>query len=128
VALVMIAAAAANLALSLVLTPELGLEGPALATALPFFAAFPFLLRLGLSASGATAGELATHAWGPNLLLGAILAGLLVLLGLVVEAPGVLVVLGAAGVLVYWLAFYRLVLDPGERELARGLLSRRGGY
>ena len=57
VARIMIAVAAANLALSLVLTPELGLEGPALATALPFFLAFPFMLRLGLEASGVRLSE-----------------------------------------------------------------------
>ena len=28
------------------------------------------------------------------------------------------------GVLGYWAAYYRLVLDPGERELVRGLLRR----
>ena len=49
---IMIVVAATNLALSLVLTPELGLEGPAIAIALPFFLAFPFLLRLGLRAVG----------------------------------------------------------------------------
>jgi hypothetical protein len=32
-------------------------------------------------------------------------------------------VLGAAagGVLAYWVAFYAVVLDPGERALVRGL-------
>ena len=70
----MVVVAAANLALSLVLTPELGLEGPALATALPFFLAFPFLLRLGLRASGASLAELAAARVGAQLLLGALLA------------------------------------------------------
>jgi O-antigen/teichoic acid export membrane protein len=36
---------ASVLALSRVLTPELGIEGPALGTAIPFFLAFPLLLR-----------------------------------------------------------------------------------
>ena len=49
-ALVMSSAAALNIVLSLVLTPELGLEGPAVATATAFALAFPFLLRLGLRA------------------------------------------------------------------------------
>jgi O-antigen/teichoic acid export membrane protein len=128
VARVMVAVAGANLALSLVLTPELGLEGPAVGTALPFFLAFPVLLRLGLRASGATVAELAARAWLPNYLLGGCLALALGALRALAEpdgAPAVLA-LAAAGVVLYWVAFYRLVLAPGERELARGLLRRRG--
>ena len=68
--LVFACAAVLNLALSLVLTPELGIEGPALATAIPFFLAFPLLLRAGLSASGAPLGELARRAWLPAYSLG----------------------------------------------------------
>jgi hypothetical protein len=33
---------------------------------------------------------------------------------------------GAVGPLLYWLVFGRVVLDRGERELLRGLISRRG--
>jgi hypothetical protein len=122
----MIVVAAANLALALVLTPELGLEGPPVATALPFLLAFPFVLRLGLRASGARISELAERAWLPNYALGAALA-----LGLLawrsVAGDDTLVVAGGAlGPLAYWLLFDRLVLDSGERELVRGLVSRRG--
>src|SRR3954470_5462908 len=45
VARLMVVVAGANLALSLVLTPILGLEGPALGTAIPYFVAFPFFVR-----------------------------------------------------------------------------------
>jgi O-antigen/teichoic acid export membrane protein len=48
VARLMCLVAGLNLALSLILTPELGLEGPALATAIPFVLAFPAILTLGL--------------------------------------------------------------------------------
>ena len=41
VARIMVCVAVANLALSLALTPGLGLEGPAVATAVPFVVAFP---------------------------------------------------------------------------------------
>jgi O-antigen/teichoic acid export membrane protein len=123
---IMIAVAAANLALSLVLTPELGLEGPAVATALPFFLAFPFILRLGLRASGAPIGELAERAWLPNYALGAALAlALLAWRGLAGDDT-LVVAGGAVGPLLYWLVFGRLVLDRGERELVRGPISRRG--
>jgi O-antigen/teichoic acid export membrane protein len=129
---IMVVAAASNLALALLLTPELGLEGPAVATALPFFAAFPFLLRLGLRASGATVRELAERAWLPNYALGALLAVGLVAARAVVSMDSTVVVLvvAAAGVLAYWGLFLGLVLAPDERELVRGLLSparpRRG--
>ncbi|MEA2376641.1 MAG: hypothetical protein QOD13_548, partial [Thermoleophilaceae bacterium] len=59
VARIMVVVAASNLTLSLILTPELGLEGPAVGTAVPFVVAFPFMLRLGLSASGASLGDVA---------------------------------------------------------------------
>ena len=124
--LVMLAAAAANLVLALVLTPELGLEGPALATALPFFAAFPVLLRLGLRASGAALGQVLGRAYLPALVLGANLALGLVLARVAFDPDTLALVLGLAlaGPLLYWLAYYRLVLDPAEREFARGFLRR----
>jgi O-antigen/teichoic acid export membrane protein len=127
VARIMLVVAAANLALSVTLTPELGLEGPAVATALPFFVAFPLLLRLGLRASGASLSELAEHAWLPNYLLGGCLALVLVIaraLAPMDETIPVLV-LAVGGVSLYWALFYRLVLRPGERELVSGLVKRR---
>ena len=126
VARIFIAVAVANLGVALILTPELGLEGPAIATALPFFVAFPAMLRVGLNASGAGLGELARRAWLPTYALGAALAGMLVALRLAAGPETLPVVLGAAvaGVLAYWLAFYALVLNAGERALVRGLLRR----
>jgi O-antigen/teichoic acid export membrane protein len=124
VARVMVCVAAANLALSLVLTPELGLEGPALGTALPFFLAFPVLLRLGLRASGAPLTELARRAWLPSYALGAALAGVL-LAGralLPMDEGAVVIALTIAGPLAYWAVFAGVVLDAGERRL----LSRSG--
>jgi O-antigen/teichoic acid export membrane protein len=128
VARVMVCVAASNLALSLVLTPTIGLEGPAVATAVPFFAAFPFLLRLGLRASGASVGELARRAWAPNYSLGVLLAVALLLGRAVLPMDSTAAVLGLAGacLLLFWGAFYRVVLAPDERALARGLLSRSG--
>ena len=52
VARLMVVLAVSNLALALVLTPELGVEGPALATTIPFVLAFPLMLRNGLLATG----------------------------------------------------------------------------
>jgi O-antigen/teichoic acid export membrane protein len=120
--------AALNLILALALTPSLELEGPALATAIPFLLAFPLLLGVGLRVGGGVRlGELARSAWLPAYGLGAALAAALVGLRLAVEPDTLAVVLAAAvgGVLVYWLAFYVLVLGPGERALVRGLVRRR---
>ena len=126
VARIVMAVAVANLGVALILTPELGLEGPALATAIPFFVAFPAMLRVGLSASGAGLGELARRAWLPAYGLGTGLAGALVAVRLVADPETLPAVLGAAtgGVLAYWLAFRVWVLDPEERALVRGLLRR----
>jgi O-antigen/teichoic acid export membrane protein len=128
VARILVVVTVLNLVLSLVLTPAVGLEGPALATAIPFVLAFPAILALGLRASGADLGELARRAWLPAYATGATLAAALVTVRLAAD-PGTLpAVLGiaAAGVLGCWLAFYALVLDPAERSLVRGLVSRRG--
>ena len=124
VARIMLCIAAANLALALILTPELGVEGPAIATAAPFFAAFPFMVRLGLRASGATLGDLAARAWAPNYLLGGALAlGLIAGRALLpMDRTAAVVGLAVAGVLAYWGVFYGAILDADER----GLLSRRG--
>ena len=120
--LVFACAAVLNLALSLVLTPELGIEGPALGTAIPFFLAFPLLLRAGLDASGAALGELARRAWLPAYTLGLVLAAVLVAvrLGLEPETLPAVLVTAAGGVLAYWAAFYGLVLTASERALFRG--------
>jgi O-antigen/teichoic acid export membrane protein len=119
--------AVSNLALSLALTPALGLEGPALATAIPFVVAFPAILTLGLRAGGGVPlGELARRGWLPAYSLGLVLAAALVLLRLAADPdtlPGVLAA-AVGGVLAYWAAFYAAVLEPGERALVRGLLRR----
>jgi O-antigen/teichoic acid export membrane protein len=120
-------AAALNLLLALVLTPELGVEGPAVATAAALVVAFPLLLRLGLRASGARLGELAARALAPAYALGALLAAGLVAIRLALDPESLPAVgaLAVAGVVLYWAAFYALVLDADERTLARGLLQRR---
>jgi O-antigen/teichoic acid export membrane protein len=127
VARYMVVVAGANLALSLALTPLVGLEGPALGTAIPYLVAFPFLLRLSLSAAPVRLAELARVAWLPAYSLGAALAGLLVIarLALDINTLPELLALGGGGVLAYWLAFYAFWLAPHERALVRGLAGRR---
>ena len=118
------AVAALNLALTLALTPWLGLEGPALGTAISYLVGFPFLLRLSLAATGVALRDLAREAWLPAYALGGALAAVLVtaraLFGLDSTGPLAAALLG--GPLLYWLAYVTLVLRPSERSLVRDLL------
>ena len=78
-------------------------------------------------ASGASLSELARRAWAPNYVLGGVLA-LGLLLGraaLPMDRTAAVMGLAAGGVLLYWGAFYGLVLGSDERGLVRSLLSRR---
>ena len=127
VGLVFIAAAAANLALSLLLTPAIGLEGPAVATAVPLALAFPVLLRIGVRVAGVPLGELARRAFLPAYATGALLAGALLLLRAATDLESLpAVALAAAGaVLGGWLVFYAVWLDSGERRLLASVLGRR---
>jgi O-antigen/teichoic acid export membrane protein len=125
-ALTLAAAAALSLVLAFVLTPELGVEGPAIATAGALFAAAPLLLRAALRASRLRLTELVARALLPAYTLGALLAAGLLLVRLLLEPdalPGVAAT-ALAGVGLYWVAFYALVLEPSERALVRGLMNR----
>jgi O-antigen/teichoic acid export membrane protein len=123
---VLASAAGLNLVLALILTPDLGVEGPAVATAGALAAALPLLLRAGLRASGVPLAELLRRAAIPAYGLGALLAGVLLAIrfGLEPDTLPAVAAVATAGVLAYWAAFYSLVLDPAERELARGLVRR----
>jgi O-antigen/teichoic acid export membrane protein len=127
VARIFVLVALLNLALSLALTPALGLEGPALSTAIPFALAFPLILGLGLRAGGGVElPDLARQAWLPAYALGIVLAGVLVAVRLGLDPETLPAVLAAVvgGVLAYWVAFYALVLASDERALVRGLFFR----
>ncbi|HKP21741.1 MAG TPA: oligosaccharide flippase family protein [Thermoleophilaceae bacterium] len=119
-------AAGINLVLALILTPKLGVEGPAIATAGAFAAVLPVLLRTGLRASGASIEALLRRAMAPAYALGAALAGILAAIRFGLEPESLAPVAAASilGVLTYWAAYYALVLDAGERELVRGLVRR----
>jgi O-antigen/teichoic acid export membrane protein len=126
VARLMVVLAVSNLILALVLTPEVGVEGPALATTIPFVLAFPLMLRNGLLVSGASVSELVRRAFAPAYALGALLAAILVAVRLLADPEGLAAVgvLSVGGVLGYWAACYWLSFDESERALVRGLLGR----
>jgi O-antigen/teichoic acid export membrane protein len=113
--------AAANIALSLALVPWLGLEGVAIATALPHFFAFPFLLRLARELVPVSGGELIRAAFLPAYSLAVALAAALGAAQLLLPLDSVIVVVAVAlgGLLAYWLLFYAVWLEPHERQLVR---------
>lgn len=123
---VVVGIAALNLALTLALTPSLGLEGPALGTTIAYLVGFPFLLRIGLRASGARLGDLAREAWLPAYALGACLAAVLVAVRLLADLDSLaaLAPVLVGGPVLYWLAYAALVLRPHERTLVRDLVRR----
>jgi O-antigen/teichoic acid export membrane protein len=125
-ALVVAGIAGLNLALSLALTPSLGIEGPALGTAIAYVAGFPLMLRIGLGVGGLSVAELARGAWLPAYALGALLAAALVGARLALDPHTLVVVLPMvlAGPLVYWAAYYGLVMDGDERAFVRSLVRR----
>ncbi len=130
VAHIMVVLAVCNLALALVLTPKLGVEGPAVATTVPFVLAFPLMLRNGLLATGVRIQEILRRAFVPAYLLGLVLAAILVALRLLLEPEALasVCVTAVGGVLAYWTACYLLVFDAGERALVRGLLPQRASH
>lgn len=119
--------AAANLALSIALTPGLGLEGPALATAIAYVVAFPAFLAIVRDAIPApgTLAALAREAWLPAWSLGAVLALALVAAraALPLDEPALLIAVLLAGPALYWAAYWALWLAPGERDLVRSVAA-----
>jgi O-antigen/teichoic acid export membrane protein len=113
--------ALSNLAISLALTPSLGLEGVTIGTAVPYFVAFPFLLAIARDLVPVPLSELLRQGFLPAYVLGAVLA---VALGAArmlfdLDAPLPLLATAGAGVIAYWVAFYVIWLEPHERQLVR---------
>lgn len=118
--------AGATVLLALVLVPELGLDGAALATAIPYVLLFPYMLRITLRAVPVPVAELARRAFAPAWALGALLAAALLGVRLALDPESVAAVAGTAlaALAAYWVAYYAIALDPAERTLIRGLLRR----
>ena len=116
------------LALSLALTPPLGLDGLVLGTAIPYAVAFPIFLRFVLRTLPVSLGDLARRAWLPAYPLAAALALALVGVRLVVDLDALweVLALGLGGLAAYWAIFTVFFLESSERRLAvdvaRGML------
>jgi O-antigen/teichoic acid export membrane protein len=119
------AVALTNLALSLALTPSLGLNGVVLGTTLAYALGFPFFIRLTVRSLPVTLAELAQEAWLPAYLTGAIVAAGLLAVRFTVSLDSVPKVLGAAVIAIfgYWVVYYAVWLRPNERALVRNLIG-----
>jgi O-antigen/teichoic acid export membrane protein len=119
--------AGASVVLALLLVPPFGLEGVALATAVPYVVLFPYLLRITLRAIPVPIHDLAQRAFLPAWTLGLALGGALVAVRIALDPESTLAVAATAvgGVLVYWVAYYALWLERDERTLVHGLLRRQ---
>lgn len=118
--------AGATVVLALALVSPLGIEGIAIATAVPYALLFPYLLRATLRAVPVTPAELARRAFAPAWALAAALAAVLLALRATLDpqsAPALLAI-AAAALAAYWLAYYALALDADERTLVRSLMRR----
>jgi len=125
-----VALGVSTIALALVLVPALGLDGAALATAIPYVALFPYMLRVTLRAVPVPLAELVRRAFVPAWLLGAGLAAVLLGARIALDPVSAVAVASMAlgGLASYWLAYYGLCLDPAERALVRSIvLSRPAG-
>jgi O-antigen/teichoic acid export membrane protein len=119
--------AGVNLALALVLTPLLGLEGVALAIAAPYVFLFPIFFRLVRSAFPAVSlRDFAREAWLASYSLCALLALLLAGCRLVLDIDTLLelIVVFVGCLAIYAAAWGALVATPGERALVRSFLRR----
>lgn len=115
--------ALANLSLSLILTPMIGLEGVVIGTALPNFVVAPVILRLAVNVFGVSLHEFERQVWIPAFSLAAVLAMALLALR-ILAAPSGAIEVGAvcvAALLAYWGAYAKLWLEPGERLLVRDM-------
>jgi O-antigen/teichoic acid export membrane protein len=118
-----------NLALSLALTPWLGLTGVVLGTTVASVVVIPFFAVPEMRHWRVSARELAREAWVPVYGLALGLLALLLAARWLLPMDHALVVLAVcvAACLAYWVAFYAVALTPSERQLVRGVAWPRSG-
>jgi O-antigen/teichoic acid export membrane protein len=116
--------AATNLALSVALTPAIGLEGVVIGTAVPYVLFFPYALRMTLDAFRFPLARLVREAWLPAYATGALaaaVAGATRLLAPLDTLPGVVLAVLTA-LAVGWAAYAVAWMRPWERRMVRSLL------
>jgi O-antigen/teichoic acid export membrane protein len=120
------ALAGLNLALSLSLTPVLGLNGVVIGTTGSYALMTPVLVALAVRVLPVTVAELARRAWIPALAPAAALAAALLVVNSVVDLDSLVPLLLVVGLAfaVYALVYAGFFLDASERALFRGLIPR----
>lgn len=115
-----------NLALSIALTPWLGLEGVALGTAIPYVVMFPVVVRLVLRDFPVGVSRLLRVAIVPAYTTAAASALVVGAVRWLLAPEGIVAVgLTAAGGLAFAFVFYAVVcMAPAERAMLRSLLRR----
>lgn len=110
-----------NLALSLALTPSLGLEGVTIGTAVPYIMIFPVTVYIVLQLVPVGLGRLLRTSFLPAYSLAIGLAAALAALRIFVDPESIeaLLAISVGGVVIYWLTYYVIWLEPHERELVR---------
>jgi hypothetical protein len=113
--------APANLLMSVALTPSLGLEGVVIGTAVPYFVAFPFVMRVVLSEVAVPVGLLLRESFLPAYSLGLALTAALAIVRIAVspDTVGTVVITAALGISAYWALFYGFFMSGAERRLVR---------
>jgi membrane protein EpsK len=113
-----------NLALSLALTPRLGLNGVVLGTTISYVLCFPFFVRIILSTFPVRLADFAREVWLPAYLTGAVVAAPLLVVRLSVPLDTVPKVFAAGliAILAYWAIYYVLWLRAGERALVKAVV------
>lgn len=124
-----VSVAVLNLAVSLALTPWLGLDGVVLGTSLPYALLVPAFAWLVCRTFAVPVATFLREGFAVAYAAGAGLAGaeLLARTALPIERPAVLVSAIALGLAGYALAVYRVGLRPRERLLVRTTLSGAWG-
>ncbi len=114
-----------NLAVSLALTPSLGLDGVVLGTSLPSFVMGPLFAYIVCRAFAVPLATYVREGLVVAYTAGALLAGaeLLARALLPLQRPALLVGMIALGLSGYAIGVYRLGLSPRDRLLARTTLS-----
>ena len=119
------AVAAANLLLSLALTPAFGLDGVVIGTTISYLIAFPFFLAKTLSTFPVGLAELAREAWLPAYVTGAVVGVALLAVRLTVKFDSLvqLAGVGLLAMLLYWAIYYAAWLRPNERALVKNVAA-----
>ncbi|HMJ36453.1 MAG TPA: oligosaccharide flippase family protein [Baekduia sp.] len=116
--------AISNLAVSLALTPSLGLDGVVLGTTVPYLLAQPWFLVKASHGFGVSLGTLVRSALAPAYTAAAVVALVLVPIRLFAEPQNLLsLVASAVGALALgWGVLWFCFLTPGERRLVASMV------